>query len=163
MRIQKDTVSHPQVPYSRTYGFHNLDKTIPEWLVVDPGDADAKNDFSPHFSNTTFRNKLKIPGTLEYHIDEPRDNRINISVPFVPYEHFHSSRAYREGLTYFGYFEILRKRASDDAESEERKIRWCKVENSGRRELPVWHLPDTAATVSGFHPHQMCLDCFVTD
>ena len=125
-----------------------------------PGDANGhyveKNEFSSFLGFRIFpQNKLKIPGMLRYHIYDPRKNYININVPFVPYEHFRSSRAYREGLSYVEYFEFLREKVGRDDERSNMKRRWCDGKLSGRQELPIWYLSGSTAMVSLFHPHQM--------
>lgn len=182
--VQEDHVSHSRLPYSRrTYRFRNLDRLKPEWLILDnskgsscrpdqrdldphepvPGDVDGNyvqmNEFHFGFGfNNLFPSSsdmAKIPGTRTYHIHEPREKWININVPFVPYEHFQTSRAYRAGLSYVDYYEILRAtRIGDDCNRT--KEAWCKGKFSGRRELPVWLLSDSPVTVSRFHSHQVC-------
>ncbi|KAL8735067.1 MAG: hypothetical protein Q9181_002951 [Wetmoreana brouardii] len=176
----KDTVAHSRVPYSRAYRFRNLDETKPEWLIVTsversfredqwdldphepiPGDPDGNYVERYQYSledEFPFRTGIKIPGALTYHICEPRKNVISINVPVVPYEHFRPSRAYREGLSYVEYIEFLRKTtASGYDEPTVMRVKWCEGKLSGRRELPIWHRSDSAATVvSGSEKRFFC-------
>ena len=155
--------------------------TKSEWLIINPVGSSVnvnQRNLDPHapipddadgnyvrMNESSFglglfpqnKIKIKIPGMLRYQISEPRKNVININVPFVPYDHFQCSRAYREGLSYGEYFEILCKRVEGDDKLTILKERWCKGKLSGRRELPIWSLPDSASTVSRLYPYQ-CID-----
>ena len=165
---------NPRLPYTRTYRFDNLDRTKPEWLVVDtlgdvvstahgsldphepiPGDANGNyieiNSYSFFSMLRMVLNKPAVPGSLRYEIRQPGEKHIDINVPFVPYEHFRSSRAYREGLSYLEYLEILRDRANGEIDPIKTKVSWCKGELAGRLQLPIFSLTESTSVVSGFH------------
>lgn len=68
-------------------------------------------------------------------------------MPFIPYEHFRGSRAYREGYKYTDYLDMLRVCVSFEADLFETRKDWCARGFFQRDELPLWSPPVNATQV----------------
>jgi hypothetical protein len=71
---------------------------------------------------------------MRYTIEEINDRDIHMTVPFLPYENFQKTQAWRDGYTYTKYMRVLRKsflegclyeRVRPDTDRKERKSQWC--------------------------------------
>jgi hypothetical protein len=84
---------------------------------------------------------------MRYSVEEINERDIHMMVPFVPYEHFQKSRAWRDGFSYVEYMEVLRD-ISCFCRHELYDVheRVC-TDANGKERMPLWYLP-TKAEVS---------------
>ena len=176
--MQGKSSTESPVRYSRPYRFQNLREPGSRWLVVSiensyntieaesslshqparraepnlnepiPGNDEGHYDTqNPVFrsSRRSSRDKLE---SLRYDIFNVDERHISVTNPFIPYDHFRDSRAYREGYTYTDYLDMLRMGASWEADLFSTRIDWCTKGFLRRDDLPLWHPPANAYQVS---------------
>ena len=86
---------------------------------------------------------------MVYRIEEVENSYINLTVPYVPYDHFQSSRSYRAGLGYGVYLDLLRSNMiREDRRIFEHKKQLCSREVSKEERHPVWLPSDLSMSVS---------------
>ena len=88
-------------------------------------------------------------GGLHYTINKSGETRVNLTIPFVPYEHFQGTRVYREGFTYFEYLDMIRFIISNEYYRVLNLMeRGCGRVLSKKKELPIWSLCTISEQVS---------------
>ncbi|KAJ9644708.1 hypothetical protein H2199_003671 [Coniosporium tulheliwenetii] len=75
-----------------------------------PGNVDgeyATQSFDGLKCSSWLKDERAIRSGMEYSISDPGDHCIDITVPYVSYQHFQGSRAYDEGFTYTDYLTLV--------------------------------------------------------
>jgi hypothetical protein len=141
--VQRALASHktPQnEPWETSYVFWEDSRMyLRRWAIA------LAAELSKAFSFTKSEPSVGFPlHGMRYTIEEINDRDIHMTVPFIPYENFQKTKAWRDGYTYTEYMEVHRE--SYRRQSLQFAKRVC-TDADGKERKPLWRLP-TEADVS---------------
>ncbi|KAH0562123.1 hypothetical protein GP486_003183 [Trichoglossum hirsutum] len=133
------------------YRLQQLKSDQSEWMVVRLVQVVTGNE---HFQGPsvltrdgrgTHRDRGPEPyprtSSMAYKIEDAGQFNIDISVPYVPWQHFERSAGYRAGLTYGDYISCMTDRLGSSRRWHEYRAKMCTNKTKDDSILPYWRLP----------------------
>lgn len=105
-----------------------------------PGDANGDYAREYYFADMVCSSTRNAKfDELQYTLSDSGNTLLHLNIPFVPFQHFQGSRAYREGFSYLEYLDVMRSTMTRHGNGlYELKQKWCARGSIQRAELPVW-------------------------